>query len=125
MIRKIGFTVAAAAAVAMTCGGIASAAGHDGADSPKPGHSHRWGHDHGGQVGLVNLNNIDLLHNVNVNPGICGNDVNVLGVQVPIRNALNGLGLPILSPGENETGGESPYNCSSGAVVDGGSAQHN
>jgi hypothetical protein len=114
MIKKIGLITAALAAGAFLTGGIAAAdtPGHDGVD------------DHG-QVGLLNLNNTDLLHNVNVTPGICGNDVNVLGVQVPIRDALNGIGVPVLSPGEHEASGESPYNCASGAVTDGGTGQDN
>ncbi|QWF77803.1 hypothetical protein [Amycolatopsis sp. CA-230715] len=118
MLKKAGFVVTAAAAAALAGGGAAMAAP---ADHPAPGHH---GH-HGGQVGLINLNNIDVLHNVNVSPGVCGNDVNVLGVQVPIRNALNGIGLPILSPGENENETATPYNCAASAVVDGGTSQHN
>ncbi|MEV6638893.1 hypothetical protein [Amycolatopsis sp. NPDC051371] len=122
MLKKIGFVTAAVAAGAFLAGGVAAAGTPDGHDHH--GH-HHGGYDHMGQVGLVNLNNTDVLHNVNVTPGICGNDVNVLGVQVPIRDSLNGIGVPILSPGENEASGESPYNCASGAVVDGGTSQDN
>jgi hypothetical protein len=121
MLKKIGLVTATMAAGAFMFGGIASAT--------TPGHHHDGGHHHGvggeGQVGLVNLNNIDALHNVNATLGLCGNDVNVLGVQVPIRNALNGIGVPILSPGVNEAAGKSPYNCASGGVLDGGSVQSN
>ncbi|MYW90717.1 hypothetical protein G3I59_08860 [Amycolatopsis rubida] len=116
MLKKIGLVSATMAAGAFLFGGIAAADTTDG---------HHHGHHHGGpgQVGLVNLNNTDVLHNVNGTLGLCGNDVNVLGVQVPVRNSLNGIGVPILSPGENTAAGESPYNCASGAVVDGGSVQ--
>jgi hypothetical protein len=114
MIKKIGLITATLAAGAFLTGGIASAA--------TPG-------DHSGgdysQAGLVNLNNTDVLHNVNVTPGICGNDVNVLGVQVPIRDSLNGIGVPILSPGEHKASGENPDNCATGAVTDGGTSQGN
>jgi hypothetical protein len=120
MLKKIGFVTAAMAAGAFLAGGVAAA------DTPDGHHGHHHGgYDHSGQVGLVNLNNTDVLHNVNVTPGLCGNDVNVLGVQVPIRDSLNGIGVPILSPGETEASGESPYNCASGAVVDGGTSQDN
>ena len=109
MLKKLGLASLVAAAGVLALGGVASA------DTPESDN----------QVGLVNLNNIDALHNVNGTLGFCGNDVNVLGVQVPIRNALNGIGVPVLSPGANEASGESPYNCASGGVVSGGSAQDN
>jgi hypothetical protein len=123
MLKKIGFVAATMAAGAFLTGGIAAA----GTPDEDHGHHHHGHHayDYNGQVGLINLNNTDVLHNVNVTPGICGNDVNVLGVQVPIRDSLNGIGVPILSPGESEASGESPYNCASGAVVDGGTSQDN
>jgi hypothetical protein len=108
MIKKIGLITAALAAGAFLTGGIASA------DTPV---------DDSGQAGLVNLDNTDVLHNVDVAPGICDNDVNVLGVQVPVRDALNGIGVPILSPGEHEANGESPYNCAASAITDGGTSQ--
>jgi hypothetical protein len=117
VLKKIGFTAAIAGGL-MMLGGVASA---DQVDH----HGHRYSHDESGQLGLVNLNNIDVLHNVNGTLGLCGNDVNVLGVQVPIRNALNGIGVPILSPGENTAAGESPYNCASGGIADGGTSQGN
>jgi hypothetical protein len=117
MIKKIGMISAALAAGAFLTGGIASA------DTPGDD-GHHSGGDYG-QVGLVNLDNTDVLHNVDVTPGICGNDVNVLGVQVPIRDALNGIGVPVLSPGEHEAAGEAPYNCAAGAITDGGTSQDN
>ncbi|MFK0247205.1 hypothetical protein ACIQUM_21130 [Amycolatopsis azurea] len=119
MLKKIGFVSAAVAAGAFLTGGIAAAGTpHD------EGHGHHM-HDVSDQVGLANLNNVDVLHNVNATLGACGNDVNVLGVQVPIRDSLNGIGVPILSPGSHEASGESPYNCAAGGVLDGGSIQHN
>ncbi len=117
MIKKIGLVTAALAAGAFLTGGIASA------DTPD-GHGHHNGSDYG-QVGLVNLNNTDVLHNVNATLGLCDNDINVLGVQVPIRHSLNGIGVPVLSPGENEATGASPSNCAAGAIVDGGTSQGN
>ncbi|MEU4251441.1 hypothetical protein AB0F15_28905 [Amycolatopsis sp. NPDC026612] len=114
MLKKLGFVTAAMAAGAFLAGGVAAAGTLDGHD------------DHGGytsQLGLLNLNNTDALHNVNGTLGLCGNDVNVLGVQVPIHDSLNGIGVPILSPGEHEASGESPYNCASGGIADGGTSQ--
>ncbi|WP_410651374.1 hypothetical protein [Amycolatopsis sp. cmx-4-54] len=115
MLKKIGFVAATMAAGAILSGGIASADTSDDHD----------GFDHSGQLGLVNVNNIDALHNVNGTLGLCGNDVNVLGVQVPIRDSLNGIGVPILSPGAHEAEGSSPYNCAAGAITDGGTVQDN
>jgi hypothetical protein len=115
LLKTLASVVAGAAIGTVLLGGVASA--DEGYDQDF--------HDKSGQLGLLNLNNIDVLHNVNGTLGVCGNDVNVLGVQVPVRNALNGIGVPILSPGESEASGESPYNCASGAVVDGGSSQDN
>lgn len=41
---------------------------------------------HNGQVGLVNLNDIDIAKDINVNliVGACGNNVGVLGAAVPV-----------------------------------------
>ncbi|MEV6908728.1 hypothetical protein [Amycolatopsis sp. NPDC051071] len=117
MLKKIGFVAAAMAAGAFIGGGVASA------DTPDDIYDH--GYDLSDQVGLANVNNTDILHNVNAVVGVCGNDVNVLGVQVPIRDSLNGIGVPILSPGEHEASGASPYNCASGGVTDGGTSQGN
>ncbi|MDX3195340.1 hypothetical protein PV458_43660 [Streptomyces sp. MN03-5084-2B] len=114
MLKKVGFVTAAMAAGAFLAGGVAAAGTPD-------GHDHHGGHT--GQLGLLNLNNTDVLHNVNGTLGVCGNDVNVLGVQVPIHDSLNGIGVPILSPGEHEASGESPYNCASGGLADGGTSQ--
>jgi hypothetical protein len=117
LFKKFGF-VAAAAAGLMMLGGVASA-------EETVARGDVSTHDESGQLGLVNLNNLDVLHNVNGTLGICDNNVNVLGVQVPVRDALNGIGVPVLSPGESEAGSEAPYNCASGGVLDGGTSQGN
>jgi len=123
MLKKIGFVTAAAAAGAFLAGGVAAAGTPDGHHHHGHHGHHYGGYDYTGQVGLVNLNNTDVLHNVNGTLGVCGNDVNVLGVQVPIHDSLNGIGVPILSPGSHEASGESPYNCASGGLSDGGTSQ--
>jgi hypothetical protein len=117
MLKKLGFVVAASAAGAFLAGGVAAAG--------TPDHHGHHGYDHSSQLGLLNLSNTDALHNLNVTPGVCDNNINVLGVQVPIQNSLNGIGVPILSPGENEASGEDPQNCASGAIADGGTSQDN
>ena len=110
VLKKTGFVVAAAAAGMVMFGGLASA-------------TTAGGHDDG-QVGLLDLNNSDALHQVNLTGGACGNNGNVLGVQVPINEALNGLGVPVLSPGEHAAEGDSALNCASGGIEGGGSDQH-
>jgi hypothetical protein len=121
MLKKIGFVAVAMAAGALVTGGIASAG------TPGDEHGHRQGpyggYDSTDQVGLLNLGNTDLLHNVNAALGVCGNDINVLGVQVPLHDVLNGIGVPVLSPGANSAEGESPYNCASTGLADGGTSQ--
>ncbi|WP_052408137.1 hypothetical protein [Allokutzneria albata] len=103
----------------MALAGMASAA-------PGGEHDHRGHHDgeRDGQVGLVNLNNTDVLHNVDAALGVCENNINVLGVQVPLRNVANGLNVPLLSRGDNEAENDHPYNCASADLEDGGSSQH-
>jgi hypothetical protein len=117
-LKKIMFVGASAAAGVVMLGGIASA---------NPGHGTGFPHgdDDHGQVGVVNLNNIDVAHDVNGTVGFCDNDVNVLGVQVPVRNVGNGLGVPLLSPGKTEAEGQNPYNCASGGITSAGSSQDN
>ncbi len=121
MLKKIGLVAAVAAAGMVLFGGMASATTWT---SPQGDH-HSVG-DNGlqGQVGLVNLNNLDALHDVNVVPGICDDDVNVLGIQVPVRHVADGLNVPVMSPGGNlaDGGGSS---CAAGAVDDGGTSQNN
>jgi hypothetical protein len=84
--------------------------------------------DHGNwagddQIGLVNATNVDALHNVNVTAGVCDNNINVLGVQVPVEDVANGVGVPVLSPGSSDAVGATPDNCASSATSDGGTVQ--
>jgi hypothetical protein len=118
MIKKIGFVTAGVAAGMMMLSGLASA---------EDVHVGQWPGDEEGnsEVGLVNVNNVDALHNVNVNAGVCDNNINVLGVQVPVEDVANGIGLPLLSPGEHDVAGTTPENCASAAAEDGGTLQDN
>jgi hypothetical protein len=116
MLKKIGFVTAGAAAGLAMMSGFATA---DPVDRPY----HNDEDDY--QLGLVNVNNVDALHNVNANVGVCDNNINVLGVQVPVEDVANGIGVPILSPGEHDAEGTTPFNCASGSVDDGGSIQDN
>ena len=76
-----------------------------------------------GEIGLVNVNNVDALHNVNANVGVCDNNINVLGVQVPVEDVANGVGVPVLSPGASDAEGATPENCASSDTSDGGTVQ--
>lgn len=121
MLKKIGFVTAGVAAGMMMMSGFASAeAGEYPGDYPP--FNYEGGND---QVGLLNLNNTDILHNVNVVLGVCDNNVNVLGIQVPIEDVANGIGVPILSPGDNDAESANPENCASGSITDGGTVQDN
>ncbi len=95
MMKKAGVIAAAAAGLLML--GAPAFAGE--------GHGHMDGINGAkhGQVGLVNLNDIDIAKDINVNGvvGACGNNVGVLGGAVPI-----------LSP--SITG-----SCAAGGIVDG------
>ncbi|MEV6640583.1 hypothetical protein [Amycolatopsis sp. NPDC051371] len=114
MIKQLGFVATALAAGLAAFGGSASATSLDIAGHPA---------DHNSQVGLANVHSLDAVHNLNVVGGLCDNNVNVLGVQVPVRDVAQGIGVPVLSPGEHEASGESPYNCAGGDIQDGGTAQ--
>lgn len=114
VLKKVGFAAFAIAAGVTLFSGTASAAEY--------GH-HYDGDEH--QAGLLNLTNLDVAHNVNVTPGICNDNVNVLGVQVPVQHVANGLNVPLLSPGQNSGAGENPYNCAASGVSDGGTSQDN
>ena len=75
MLKKAGVVAAAAAGLIMLgAPAFASTASLQGEG---------WG-GHGGQVGLVNVSNVDILHNVNAVVGACGDNVGVLGAAVPI-----------------------------------------
>jgi hypothetical protein len=125
MIKKIGLVAAVAAAGMVLFGGMASATSY-------PSSGHGDGHNRtaidnaslDGQAGLVNLNNLDLLHNVNIPVGVCRNNVNVLGIQATLDHIADGLNVPILSPGQNGATGGSE-SCAAGAINDGGTHQAN
>lgn len=42
--------------------------------------------DKTGQIGVVNVNDVDVLNNVNAVLGACGNNVSVIGVTVPVNS---------------------------------------
>ncbi|GAA5172348.1 hypothetical protein [Amycolatopsis dongchuanensis] len=115
MLKKVGFAAAAIAAGVTMLGGTASAA--------EVG-SHHYDGDTD-QSALANLNNLDVLHNVNAAVGVCKDNINVLGVQVPVQDVAKGLSVPILSEGDSDAAGEDPQNCASGAIEDGGTSQDN
>ncbi|TDV51909.1 hypothetical protein [Actinophytocola oryzae] len=75
------------------------------------------------QVGVANLNNLDVLHNVNANVGVCDNTIGILAVQVPIEDVANGLGVSALTSGENEGLSAHPESCAANHNVDGGTLQ--
>ncbi|MEV6627379.1 hypothetical protein AB0M83_33180 [Amycolatopsis sp. NPDC051106] len=116
MIKQLGFVATALAAGMAIIGGSASATSLTVAGHPI---------DHNDQVGLGNVQNLDAVHNLNVVGGVCDNNVNVLGVQVPVRDVAEGVGVPVLSPGEHDAEGETPYNCAAGDIQDGGTVQDN
>jgi hypothetical protein len=113
VIKQLGFVATALAAGLAAFGGSASATT---VSSPV---------DHSEQFGVANLQNTDVVHNLNAVVGVCDNDINVLGVQVPLHDVAQGIDIPILSPGAHEAEGESPHNCASGSIADGGTAQGN
>ncbi len=114
MIKQLGFVATTLAAGMAIMGGSASAAG-----VTVGGHSV----DYNDQVGLANAQNFDAVHNLNGTLGFCDNNVNVLGVRVPVRDVAQGIDVPVLSPGENGASGEMPFNCAGGGIEDGGTAQ--
>ncbi|GHF72351.1 hypothetical protein FHX82_000704 [Amycolatopsis bartoniae] len=116
MLKKIGFAAATFAAGVTVLGGTASAT--------ELGSHHYQGGDEN-QSALANLNNLDALHNVNLVGGVCKDNVNVLGVQVPVQDVAKGLNVPILSEGNSAAAGEDPQNCASGSIGDGGTSQDN
>jgi hypothetical protein len=94
VLKKAGVVAAAAAGLIMLgAPAFASTASPQGEG---------WGGHHGGgQVGLVNVSNVDILHNVNAVVGACNDNVGVLGAAVPI-----------LSPSQTKT-------CAAGGIVNG------
>jgi hypothetical protein len=77
VLKKAGVIAAAAAGLLMLGGPAFAGQGH---------HTRGVNEAHGGQVGLVNLNDIDILKDININliAGVCGNNVGVLGAAVPV-----------------------------------------
>ncbi|TCO58513.1 hypothetical protein [Actinocrispum wychmicini] len=77
MLKKAGVIAAAAAGLLMLGGPAFAGQSH---------HVRSINDAHNGQVGLVNLNDIDIAKNINLNviAGVCGNNVGVLGAAVPI-----------------------------------------
>ncbi|MEV7046235.1 hypothetical protein [Amycolatopsis sp. NPDC051061] len=114
MIKQLGFVATALAAGLAAFGGSASATSIDVAGHPV---------DHNSQLGLANVHNLDAVHSLNVVGSVCDDNVNVLGVQVPVRDVAQGIDVPVLSPGEHEADGASPYNCAGGGTEDGGTVQ--
>jgi hypothetical protein len=49
-----------------------------------PGHHPGGKGEHVKQIGLVNVNDVDILRNVNVVLGACGNNVSAVGITVPV-----------------------------------------
>ncbi|WP_410592858.1 hypothetical protein [Amycolatopsis sp. lyj-23] len=115
MLKKVFAVTAALGAGAFLAGGVASADTTD-------GYVHHGDSDSLSQFSLLNLNNTDVLHNVEATVGICDDEVNVLGVQVPVDDVLNGVDVPILS-GSSAAEGKSPLNCAAGGQSDGGTGQ--
>jgi len=116
VIKQLGFVATALAAGMALAGGSAGAAGITVAGQPV---------DHNDQIGLANVQNLDVLHNANVIGAVCDNNINVLGVQVPVRDVAEGIAVPVLSPGATEAEGTTPDNCAGGGIEDGGTAQEN
>jgi hypothetical protein len=116
VIKQLGFVATALAAGMAIVGGSASATEVSVAGHPV---------DQADQLGLGNLSNLDAVHNVNVVGGVCDNDINVLVVQVPVHDVLEGVGVPVLSPGWHGADGATPDNCAAGDIHDGGTGQGN
>lgn len=101
MLKKILVSAAAVAASFIPLSGVASAddgsrvADLDGIDS------------------LVNIHDLDLLNNLNLNLGICGNTVDVLGLTVLLENIANGISIPELPPVDEKIVGTPLENCAS------------
>jgi hypothetical protein len=119
MLKKIGFVTAGVATGMAMLSGFASAEGAH-AQGYWPGDE-----DEGSEIGLVNVSNVDVLHNVNATAGVCDNNINVLGVQVVLEDVANGLALPILAENEQDSDTATPENCASSSSEDGGSVQDN
>jgi hypothetical protein len=100
VIKQLGIVATALAAGLAAFGGVASATSVTVAGQPV---------DKTDQFGLLNLHDLDTLHSVNVVGSACDDEVNVLGVQVPLHDV-------------GQFDGESPDNCAGGTISDGGTA---
>lgn len=118
MLKKFGFVATGVVAGMALFGGMASAGQPEDIGNPVT-------HDESDQGGLVNLSNVDAIHSLNAVVSLCHNEINVLGVQVPVRDIANGIGIPVLSPGEHAAKGQSPENCASAGAADAGTIQGN
>jgi hypothetical protein len=111
VIKQLGFVATALAAGLAAFGGSASATT---VNAPA---------DQSEQYGVANVQNLDAVHNLSAAVGVCENNINVLGVQVPLHDVAEGIDIPVLSPGAHEAEGATPSNCASGTIADGGTAQ--
>ncbi|MEV7098960.1 hypothetical protein AB0M80_39635 [Amycolatopsis sp. NPDC051045] len=109
MLKKFFVVTSALGAGAFLAGGVAAADTWD-------DYGYQGGYDSTSQFSLLNLDNTDALHNVSGTVGFCDNDVNVLGVQVPLHDVANGVGVG---------NGESPDNCAANGLSDGGTSNGN
>jgi hypothetical protein len=114
VIKQLGFVATALAAGLAAFGGAASATTVTVSGHPI---------DQNDQFGLANVRDLDAVHNLNVVGGVCDDEVNVLGVQVPVDDVAQGVDVPVLSPGGHGAEGASPENCAGGGIADGGTAQ--
>ena len=80
------------------------------------------GVDHGKrhQIGLVNMNGTNTLRNADTVGALCDNDIDVLGVQVPVEDVANGVQVPLAAAGSDASVDASPDFCSMSGVVDQG-----
>ncbi|GAB3443947.1 hypothetical protein [Actinophytocola sediminis] len=116
MLQKLIVGTAAIAAGMVSFGGIASASDAGSVSDDR---------DEVTQVGLVNVNNVHVLNNVNVVGGLCELNAGVLGVQVSAEEVANGVVAPVASPGSSDAIGVKPMNCASGTLTIGGTVQDN
>ncbi|GAB2768511.1 hypothetical protein [Amycolatopsis magusensis] len=105
MLKKIGAVAGTVAASVVVFGGVAAAA---------DGETARTFDDT--NDGLVNANNVDVLHDVRGAVGFCGQNINVLIVQVPVHDVANGIDVPLLPAGVNSAEGQTPDNCASDVI---------
>jgi hypothetical protein len=101
VLKKIGFVAAFAAGSLAVLGGTASA-------DPSGDRGDRPGHDSTEQVGLLNLQNTQVLQDVEVPIGICNNSINILAISVQAHEVLEDIAVPILNPGGGDVDSVSP-----------------